>query len=43
MAEGIRNAIRASCEECDKDVIYEKDADSDLTQIEVEPMVWKQL
>lgn len=43
MTEGIRNAIRASCDECDKEVVYEKDADSGLDFIEVEPMVWKQL
>jgi hypothetical protein len=43
MTEGIRNALRASCEACDKEVVYEKDEDNGLDSIEVEPFVWKQL
>jgi hypothetical protein len=43
MVEGVRNALRDSCDECGKEVIYEKDDDSELDSIEVEPRVWKQL
>lgn len=39
----IRNAVKDVCDECGKEVIYEKDDDSGLDSIEVEPMVWKQL
>ena len=40
---GIRNAMKGSCDECGKEVIYEKDDDSGLASIEVEPTVWKEL
>jgi hypothetical protein len=40
---GIRNAMKSSCDECGKEVIYEKDDDSGLASIEVEPTVRKEL
>jgi len=40
---GVRNAVKDSCDECGKEVIYEKDEDSGLDSVQVEPMVWKQL
>jgi hypothetical protein len=43
MAIGIRNAISETCDGCGKKVLYEKDEDSGLASIEVEPMVWEQL
>jgi hypothetical protein len=43
MSEGIRNAVKDSCDECGKEVVYEKDDDSGLASVEVEPFVWKQL
>ena len=46
MPVGIRNAISETCEECFKEIIYEKDEDSGLDCLEVEGVwgkVWMQL
>lgn len=46
MPVGIRNAISETCEECFREIIYEKDEDSGLDCVQVEGFwgtVWMQL
>jgi len=43
MSERIRNAVKDSCDECGREVVYEKDEDSGLASVEVEPFIWKEL
>jgi len=43
MIEGVRNAIREQCDDCGKEVVYEKDEDSGLDCIETSPGVWENL